>query len=282
MISLHRLEGFYWVAKTQGYSRAARAFPYPITQAGVHHQVRKLEDELGVKLFERVGRDQMRLTPAGKPLFEYAAHCFEQLPEVVAAVRSHRYGGDLRIHSSRQLLAHVLPSWLRRLKERRADVPPQRNHETDLVVEHLAAVPDDVATLRVATIIGRIVVPADQPTAFRIRQLRRMPFVAYPAGTPEHAIQLDALRGAELSPSVVASAPDAESLIALVGAGLGYSLVPMVAGAEQSSVGAAERVRLVAPSKGRFEYPVYAAWRNSNVPNPLVDEALAVAPTPRG
>lgn len=40
--SLQRLEGFYWVARIGGYARAARAFPYPITQPGVHQQVRRL------------------------------------------------------------------------------------------------------------------------------------------------------------------------------------------------------------------------------------------------
>ena len=53
MIQLHRLEGFYWVARTGGYARAARAFPYPLTQPAVHQQVRKLEEDLGARLFER-------------------------------------------------------------------------------------------------------------------------------------------------------------------------------------------------------------------------------------
>ena len=65
MIQLHRLEGFYWVARTGGYARAARAFPYPITQPAVHQQVKKLEAELGVTLFERVAKDKMKPTPAG-------------------------------------------------------------------------------------------------------------------------------------------------------------------------------------------------------------------------
>ena len=34
-LGLHRLEGFFWVARTGGYARAARAFPYPITQPAV-------------------------------------------------------------------------------------------------------------------------------------------------------------------------------------------------------------------------------------------------------
>ena len=65
-MNLQRLEGFYWVAKLQGYARAARSFPYPITQPGVYQQVRRLEDDLGVKLFERVGKDKVVLTPRGQ------------------------------------------------------------------------------------------------------------------------------------------------------------------------------------------------------------------------
>jgi len=44
MVGIHRLEGFYWVARTGGYASAARAFPYPISQPGVHQQVKKLEE----------------------------------------------------------------------------------------------------------------------------------------------------------------------------------------------------------------------------------------------
>ena len=39
MIQMHRLEGFYWVATAKGYTAAARAFPYPITQPAVYQQV---------------------------------------------------------------------------------------------------------------------------------------------------------------------------------------------------------------------------------------------------
>src|SRR5262249_61602674 len=92
--SVERLEGFYWVARTGGYARAARAFPYPITQPGVHRQVRRLEQELGgVILFERVGRDAMRPTPAGALLYALCAPFFEELPRVGRAIGSGRLRG---------------------------------------------------------------------------------------------------------------------------------------------------------------------------------------------
>src|SRR6266511_2976284 len=61
-----RLEGFYWVARTGGYAAAARAFPYPLSQPAVFQQVRKLEKELGLRLFERVGKGELRLNAAGR------------------------------------------------------------------------------------------------------------------------------------------------------------------------------------------------------------------------
>ena len=70
MVQLHRLEGFYWVGRTGGYAKAARAFPYPITQPAVHQQVKKLEAELGVSLFERVDKESIQTTAAGRRLYE--------------------------------------------------------------------------------------------------------------------------------------------------------------------------------------------------------------------
>ena len=71
MISLHRLEGFYRVAKAEGYSRAVKTFPYPITQPGIHQQVKKLELELGTRLFRRVAKDRVGLTRASAGLMGF-------------------------------------------------------------------------------------------------------------------------------------------------------------------------------------------------------------------
>src|SRR5574341_1962142 len=109
MIQLHNLEGFFWVSRLRGYARAARSFPYPITQPGVYIQVRKLETELGVRLFERVAKDQVRLTAAGDHLFHFCAPFFEELPRVLRALEAGAYGGRLRIGAAGLALRHLLP-----------------------------------------------------------------------------------------------------------------------------------------------------------------------------
>src|SRR5688572_7706284 len=156
MIQLHRLEGFYRVAIAAGYARAARSFPYPITQPAVHQQVRKLEEDLGVKLFERVGKDRVIPTAAGRTLLAFCAPFFEELPAVARAVSEGKGGGVLRIDAAAMELEHVMPSWIARLRRARPDIrvdieevpvgDAQRllRGEADLVVDYLPALPPGV------------------------------------------------------------------------------------------------------------------------------------------
>jgi len=181
VIGLHRLEGFYWVARTGGYARAARAFPYPITQPAVHQQVKKLESELGLALFERVGKEQMQLTAAGERLFRFVAPFFEGLPSVVRAVQSGDSSGTLIVHAAPMFVRHLLPRWIQRVRRSHpegrvellemphADVARLRDGSADLLVDFLPEWPDDVATQAVGTLRGFIVLPAKHPLAKRSR-----------------------------------------------------------------------------------------------------------------
>ena len=132
MIGLAQLEGFYWVARCQGYTRAAAAFPYPITQPAVHKQVAKLERELGARLFERVARDRVVLTPAGARLYDFAAPFFAGLPDVAQQISTASYGGTLRVETSGLVLRYLLPGWIRRLVRNRPDI------EISLTEHHIA------------------------------------------------------------------------------------------------------------------------------------------------
>src|SRR5262245_66612155 len=86
-IRLHQLEGFYWTGLEGGYTRAAEAMPYPITEPAVYQQIRKLERTLGVPLLVQAKPRRTILTPEGKALFDFVAPFFEGLPGVVEGVR---------------------------------------------------------------------------------------------------------------------------------------------------------------------------------------------------
>lgn len=287
MIQLGRLEGFYWVAKTGGYARAARTFPYPISQPGVHQQVRRLEGELGVRLFERVGKDKVVLTARGQRLYRAVAPFLEGLPGLEAELKGESLGGRLAVRASPHVVRYLLPGWLRRLHQRRpdievalseapaADLAALRGGECDLLVDHLEAPPPDVAVREVGRARAWLVLPADHPAADApaLERLAADTFVAYNADLRSRRLQLDALAARGVAPPRLLFADSAESILGFVAAGLGYSVVPWLPPSGPRVAGVAAH----AVEGPGAEFPVRAAWRAAAA-NPLVEAALALAP----
>ncbi|WP_224364498.1 LysR family transcriptional regulator [Hyalangium versicolor] len=292
MIQLQRLEGFYWVAKCEGYARAARSFPYPITQPGVHQQVKRLETEMGVRLFERVGKDRVVLTSEGRALYSYVAPFLEGLPVVERSLRSGEVGGRLRIHASGHVLRYLLPPWLRRLHSQRLDIEVElfeakvpavelvRSGDADLLVDHLSELPRDLETRKVGSTRPFLVFPSNHALARKgpvdPRQLGDEPFIAYSADLQLRELQLTALAQHGVRPRRLHAADSSETILGFVAAGLGYSLLasllpkgPRVPGVIAQPL--TQSVR---------EFPIYAAWRKSAHADPLLGVLLSLAPQP--
>ena len=295
MTHLQRFEGFYWVARCEGYARAARAFPYPITQPGVHQQVRRLEEELGVRLFERVGKDRVVLTAPGRALYAHVAPFLEALPALASTLRGGQLGGTLRIHASGHVLRHLLPRWLRRLQQRRPDievalveakvpaVEAVRGGEADVLVDHLPELPAGLEVREVARTQAFLVLPAHHRLARRAAlapaQLKDEPFIAYSTDAHLRGMQLAALASQGITPRRVHRADSSETILGFVAAGLGYSLLGSLLPRGPQLQGVVSRP-LAGPTP---RFPVYAAWRSSAAPSPLVEALLALAPpSPRG
>jgi len=286
-MQIARLEGFYWVARTGGYAAAARAFPYPLTQPAVFQQVRKLENELGVRLFERVGKAEVRLTAAGRQLYDHVAPFFERLPAVERALKAATPARELRLAAEALILQQVLPDWIRRLQRLEPDLAldvrelaapdPEvvRSGEVDLAVAYFPnALPTGLASRPVATLSSFLVLPAGGELARRprveLRQLASETFVTYHPGTIHHELQRRALARSGAAPTRLISASTTEAILGLVAAGVGCSLVPSIDEALLRRRGVVARA--FAPGRARF--PVRAVWRASGAVNPAVDTAL--------
>jgi len=292
MIQLHRLEGFYWGARTGGYARAARAFPYPITQPAVHQQVKKLEADLEVTLFERVAKDRMALTPAGDRLYGFVRPFFEGLPGLVRSLREGDYGGELTIRTAALLLRQLMPPWVKRLVRKHPQVTVHlgetlgpaledlRRGEADMVVDHIPDLPSDVASMQVATVRPFIVLPRGHRLASRkrvpLKELERDLFISYSPGLVTRDLQLQALSRHGIAPPQTLSASTSDSILGLVESGLGWSLLPSLDEGGPKGKGVA-----VAPlTSPKLEFPIVAAWRKDMPENPLLDAALETAPKP--
>ncbi len=110
-MELKYLGTFRTVAEEGSFGRAAEKLHY--TQSTITFQMGRLEAELGVRLFERVGR-RMALTKAGEALLPYA----DQVMEAVERLRGFqadldRCRGTLRVGAGETLLCYRLPPALK-------------------------------------------------------------------------------------------------------------------------------------------------------------------------
>ena len=109
--SLTQYKTFYEVAKSENVSKASRILL--ISQPAVSKSIKKLEDSLGVKLFDRttVG---LNLTSEGKLLYEHLTTAFNHINDAELKLKtfSNINFGHLRIAASQSLLKHLLMSYI--------------------------------------------------------------------------------------------------------------------------------------------------------------------------
>jgi len=111
MLDLRQIRTFRTVAAERSFTRAASVLNY--AQSSITAQVHGLEEELGVPLFDRLGR-QVELTAAGEQLLGYAAKLMELAEEAKLAVHSKgEPAGPLTVSASESLLTYRLPELLR-------------------------------------------------------------------------------------------------------------------------------------------------------------------------
>jgi DNA-binding transcriptional LysR family regulator len=86
-VTLRQLRVFAAVARNLSFTRAARELH--LTQPAVSQQVKLLEDEVGLPLFEKLGR-KVQLAPAGDELLHYANQTIELMREATEALAAMR------------------------------------------------------------------------------------------------------------------------------------------------------------------------------------------------
>lgn len=107
-MNLLHLQYFYVVAKEQGFTKASKALR--IQQPAISRMVKLLEEDLGIKLFEKVGRN-VQLTKPGMEVFEYCRRIFgtvEELQQSLGKI-SGECKGSLLLAAAEPIASHFLP-----------------------------------------------------------------------------------------------------------------------------------------------------------------------------
>lgn len=249
-MELRHLRYFTAVAEELNFTRAAERLG--IKQPPLSAQIRQLEKELGTQLFRRRTRG-VELTDAGKLLLEEAHTILKQVERAKTGVQRRARGeaGKLIVGSAGGTYFHpLIPTIIREFRQEYPNVVlmPQASN-TALLTARLRAGQIDVAFVRpplsdsngLATdqLVDEgtvLVVPAghklSNSTPTPLAALANETFILYPrALNPgNYDSIIAACRRAGFSPALGPEAPQIVSVIPLVAAGLGVSIVPISTG----------------------------------------------------
>jgi DNA-binding transcriptional LysR family regulator len=113
-MDLRQLTTFRELARTLHFHQAAERLGY--VQSTVSAQIQGLEEDLGVRLFDRLGK-QITLTSAGERLLPYTEHLLKVAEEARAAVSGQeQVVGTLTIGATETLCTYRLPAVLHQFR----------------------------------------------------------------------------------------------------------------------------------------------------------------------
>ncbi|MWD29545.1 LysR family transcriptional regulator [Aquicoccus sp. SCR17] len=105
------LRSFVAVAQNGGVTRAAGFLN--LTQSAVSMQIKRLEEMLGIALFDRTGR-RIQLTPAGEQMLTYARRMVDLNDEVITRLTDHSHEGEIVLGVPHDVVYPVIPRVLKR------------------------------------------------------------------------------------------------------------------------------------------------------------------------
>ena len=251
-MELRHLRYFIAVAEELHFSRAAERLH--IGQPPLSHAIQVLEADVGALLFERTKR-WVRLTEAGKLFLQDARHILALSEQASETARRAQRGetGELRIgftfstpftplfaaviNHYRQQFPEVTLTLREMVTNRQLEEISQRTLDLGFIRppegitgSSNASVPLAFTTLRKDPLV--LVLPAShalaKKTKIAMKELADSPFVMYPhnAGTGIYPQILRLCRAAGFIPRVAQEAGEASTIIGLVAAGCGVSVLP--------------------------------------------------------
>ena len=250
-MELHQLRYFCAVAETGSFSRAAEQSH--ISQPSLSQQILKLEGELGARLFDRLGRS-VRLTELGKTFLPRARAVLRELEAAKGEVVEGKefIGGPITVGVIPTVAPYFLPPLLTTFSRKFPQVQLTVLEEiTPILLDRLRAGTVDVAVLALPIrghefdasplLTERLfaALPKKHKLASRasisLKDLRSEPFLLLRDGHCFRDTAVAACDRARLHPQIVFESGQFSSLLSMVVAGIGVSIVPEMAIDKKSS-----------------------------------------------
>ncbi len=215
-----------------------------LTPAAIHKQLKILEDELGVRLYESIGR-QLRLTQPAEVVLPYLKVLLAQCDSAVAALEEWRgmKRGLVRIGAGPTISSYILPILLKKFRKVHPGVELfVESGNTPVLLEGL-----DKGSIDLALVVSCDLLEAEEisveaywdfelvlvshlrhpPRRPRLADLKGSRFILFRKGSrmQEPIDRYFAAYG--FDPKVIMRFDNAEAISAMIRAGLGMSMLPM-------------------------------------------------------
>jgi LysR family hydrogen peroxide-inducible transcriptional activator len=233
------------VAETGSFSRAAERCQ--IAQPSLSQQVLKLEKDLGAKLFDRLGRS-VRLTEAGRAFMPHAHSILEQMDAARLSVTDKNADvyGSVAVGAIPTIAPYLMPRYTAAFTKKYPDAKLRIVEDTTpILVQSLRDMSIDVAILAlplrhkdmeffpIRTEQLFAVLPKDHPHAaaesLALKDLRGESLVMLRDGHCFRDLSIAACRHARITPNIAFESGQFSSLLGMVAAGVGITLVPKMA-----------------------------------------------------
>lgn len=275
---------FQTVAKAQHITRAAEQLS--ISQPALSRSIAKLEDELGVQLFDRKGRN-IYLNRYGKIFLNHVEQAIQQIEIGKQEIwdEIHPDKGTVSLSFLPSLGMSVIPKILSHYQIEHPNVKFQLNQASNRqIVEQLKSRKVDLALITLfhddkevnceplLTEELFLIVSIDHPLAVNneidLNKIEDQPFISFKDVNEMQTIINQLCQKAGFSPKVVFEGEDIGTVSGLVGAKLGVSLVPDTQLLDRS------KIKLIRVKNPICKRDIGIAWLKDGYSSPVVERFI--------
>jgi DNA-binding transcriptional LysR family regulator len=236
-MELLQLKYFRMVAKTENITNAAENLN--ISQPSLSKTIINLESELGVPLFDRIGR-HIYLNTRGKLFYEKISSALDTIDSAKNIINESAADPDgevnLLILAASRVVPELIKAFLLKYPQIRIRLHQQIHHDLRYSEEYdfsISATPMDYSQLEILPLLNEeivLAVPISHPLAkkrlINLREAACYDFVTYSPG-PSIRVLFDSLcYMAGFTPKIRCESDGVNTLLSLISGGFGLALLP--------------------------------------------------------
>lgn len=287
MLDLHYLKLFHVVAQTENFTKASEILH--MTQPALSIQIKKLEEGLALKLFNKNG-NKIQLNANGTLLKAYTDQIFQLVDEVAQKLvdENQLIRGEINIGGSNTPGTYILPQIIGHFKAKYPDVKINLKIGTTEEITHLIHTGTiDIAInggeLIYGSIIGSrklmeddIILAAGKSCALQGTvtkdDLEKVEFIVHSINSQLYKVMKDFFDTFQLSHESTMAFNSIDAIKQAVTAHLGLALIPSVALQLELEIGS---IRQLNTGDKKWVYPYYLIWNKQRYLSPATKMFIA-------